>query len=52
MKDFRAVAQGLTEATRPHGLDHEFLNIDVVIRVLPAVQDVHHGQGHGIARIG
>src|SRR5690606_27018356 len=30
------------------GGDHEFLNVDVRVRVGPAVQDVHHGDGQDV----
>ena len=35
-------AQGVGEIVRAHGHDHEFLEIDGVVRVRPAVDDVHH----------
>ena len=37
-----AGAQAFGEAVEPPGLDHEFLEIDIVVGVLAAVEDVHH----------
>ncbi len=37
-----AHAKSVGEAFRPDGNDHEFLDVNVVVRVRPAVQDVHH----------
>ena len=45
MEDLRAHAQGFAEGGGFHGHDHEFLQIDVVVRMGPAVEDVHHGYG-------
>ena len=41
----RAHAHGLPEAVRAHGHEHELLNLQVVVRVPPAVDDVHHRAG-------
>ncbi len=43
MEHFCAPAHGFFEAWRAHGHDHEFLKVDAVIRVLAAVDDIHHG---------
>ena len=40
-----AAAEGLGEAFRPEGDDHELLDVDVVIRVRAAVEDVHERDG-------
>ena len=37
--------QGLAEVGRAEGLDHELLDVHVVVRVGAAVQDVHHRHG-------
>ena len=39
-----AVAQALGERRRADGQDHEFLNVDAVVGVRAAVDDVHHRQ--------
>ena len=43
MKNFGAHPQCLGEAPCRHGLNHELLNIHIVIGVLPPVKDIHHG---------
>jgi len=45
MKHFRPHAEGFTEIRRAKRHDHEFLKIDVIVGVLAAVEDVHHGHG-------
>src|SRR5215510_1702213 len=47
VEDLGAPAQGLGETRRAGRDDHEFLKVDVVVGVRPAVNDVHqrHGQG-------
>ena len=42
MENLGSRAQGLREARCPHRDDHELLNIDVVVCMGPAVEDVHH----------
>ena len=42
MEDLCSHAEGLGEARRPHGHDHELLDINGRVRVGPAVEDVHH----------
>jgi len=46
MKDFRTTTQRLSKGFCAHWLNHEFLDINVVIRVLTTIDDVHHGHGH------
>ncbi len=50
MENFRPHAQSLLKAGRTHRHHHKFLNIHVVVRVLAAVQNVHHRhrQGFGV----
>ena len=48
MEDLGAHTQGVAKAWGPEGHDHELLQVDGVVRVLPAVQDVHHGGGQGL----
>ena len=43
MKHLNAHPQSFREARCVHGHHHEFLKVDIIIGVLPAVQDVHHG---------
>ncbi len=45
VKDLGPHAQGFPKSGRAHWHDHEFLKIDVVIRMLAAVQNIHHRQG-------
>ena len=46
-----AVAQTLGECRRADGQDHELLDVDAVVRVRAAVDDVHHRQRHAVARL-
>ena len=46
MVNIGAHAQAFGEGFRADRHDHEFLNIDVVIRVHAAVQNIHHRHGH------
>ena len=50
VEDFRAAAQRFGEARSPHGEDHEFLEIDRVVGVHAAVDDVHHRHRQGPRR--
>ena len=43
--DLGAPAQALGKARSTHGHDHELLEVDVVVGVHAAVEDVHHGRG-------
>ena len=43
--------EGFVEAIGPHGHDHELLEVDRVVGVLPTVEDVHHGHREDV-RIG
>ena len=45
VEDLRAHAQGLGERRGAGGNDHELLEVDGVVRVRPAVEDVHHRHG-------
>ena len=44
---FRTDAHRFFQGFRANRLNHEFLNVDVVVSVLAAVDDVHHRQWHG-----
>ncbi len=48
MENFRTGTQRFGEGLGGDRLNHEFLNVDVVVGVLTAVQDVHHGNRHGV----
>ena len=48
MEYFRTHAQRFSEVLGANRLNHELLNINVVISVLAAVDDVHHWYRHGI----
>ena len=45
VKDLRAGAQRVGERRHARGHDHEFLKVDVGVRVRAAVEDVHHRHG-------
>src|SRR5690554_6073479 len=47
VEDFRADTQSLCKALHSNRLNHELLDVHVVIRVLTTVQDVHHRYRHG-----
>lgn len=49
VEDLHTATQRLVELIGTDRLDHELLNIDVVIGVLAAVQDVHHRHRHAVA---
>jgi len=42
MENFRAIAQGFASVRAPTGEDHELLDIETVVGVRSAVDDVHH----------
>ena len=46
--DLGAPAQRLGEGRRAHRHDHELLQVDVVVGVLAAVEDVHHRHGQHV----
>jgi hypothetical protein len=46
--DLDAGAEGLVEVVEAPGLDHELLEVDGVVGVLAAVEDVEHGDGEGL----
>ncbi|MNI87713.1 hypothetical protein D3C73_1449350 [compost metagenome] len=46
VKNFRAHAQCLSERRCSYRLDHKLLNINVVICMLAAIQDIHHRYRH------
>ena len=50
MEDLCAHPQRLAEVRRAPRLDHEFLEIHVVVGVLAAVEDVHHRYGQRVGR--
>ena len=43
--DLGAPAQALGKAPGAHRHDHELLEVDVVVGVHAAVEDIHHGRG-------
>ncbi len=45
---FGAHAEGVGEGLGAPGLDHEFLEVDGVVGVFAAVEDVHHGDGEDL----
>ena len=49
VEDLRAVAQRLRRSRRADRQDHEFLDVDAVVRVRAAVDDVHHRHRHDLA---
>ena len=55
MEDLAPAPQGVAERCEAQRHDHEFLNIDGIVRVLAAVDDVHHGRrqqiGAGAAQV-
>ena len=46
VEHLRAVAQGLAEPRRTHREDHELLDVQAVVGVRAAVDDVHHRHRH------
>ena len=46
VKNFHAAAQSLTKGIHTNGLDHEFLNVDVVVGMGPAIENIHHRHWH------
>ncbi len=48
MEDFGAHAQRIGKGLGADRLDHEFLDVDVVVGMLAAVDDVHHRHRHGV----
>src|SRR5262249_8037144 len=42
VEHLRARAESFGERGKPEGYDHEFLDLEAVVGVLAAVQDVHH----------
>ena len=46
--DLRAPPEAGRKVRRPHGHDHELLEVDVVVGVDASVQDVHHRHGEGV----
>ncbi len=46
VEHFCTAAKSLGKGCSSHWLDHEFLDVDVVVGVFAAVNDVHHRQGH------
>ena len=48
MVDLDAGAEGLVEVVETPGLDHELLEVNGVVGVLAAVEDVEHGDGEGL----
>ena len=50
MKNFRAASQRFGETAESYRLYHEFLDIDIVVGVLTAVENIHHGHRHAHLR--
>ena len=48
VEHFDAPAQRFRKRRRAHGHDHEFLEVDVVVGVSAAVEDVHHRSGQSV----
>ena len=46
--DLGAPAQALGKARSTHGHDHELLEVNVVVGMHAAVEDVHHGRGQQV----
>ena len=46
VKHFAAVTHGFAEGGSTHGNDHQLLQIQAVVGVCTAVDDVHHGHRH------
>jgi len=42
-EDLGARPQGFTESGKSGGNDHKLLDIQIIVRVLPAIDDVHQG---------
>jgi hypothetical protein len=51
VEDLRAHAQGLAEGRRSDGHDHELLEVDLVVGVGAAVEDVHLRDGQHVRRV-
>ncbi len=50
MEDLRPHAQGLGKSLGPGRQDHELLDVDRVVRMGAAIDDVHHRQGQDAGR--
>ena len=48
MEHFRTHAYCFFQGRRANRLNHEFLDVDVVVSVLTTVDDVHHRNRHGV----
>ena len=48
MKDLSTHLQGFREAFSPNWLHHKFLYINIVIRVLTTVNNIHHRHRHAV----
>ena len=48
MEHFRTHTNGFFQSLSANRLNHEFLDVDVVVSVLTAVDDVHHRNRHGV----
>ena len=48
MEHFRTHTYGFFQGFSANRLNHEFLDVDVVISVLTTVDDVHHRNRHGV----
>jgi hypothetical protein len=50
VKDFRPHSQRFLKTLRPGRKDHKFLNVQIIISMGSAVEDVHQGQGKPVGR--
>ncbi len=50
MKDFRPPTQGLGKSLGAERVEHELLNVDIVVRVSASIEDIHHGCGQQTSR--
>ena len=48
VEDLRAHADGIGAGVGPHRHDHELLDVDGVVGMRPAIDDVHHGHGQQV----
>ena len=47
MENLGSDSQRFGKRFRTNGLDHKLLNIDVIVRVLTTIEDIHHRHRHG-----
>ena len=49
MENFRTTANGFRKVSRANGQNHKFLDIDIIVGMLTAIDDIHHRHGHAVA---